>query len=97
MEAMLADKSPKDAEHTSNSFDNAIHYLRIARWPEAKVNLQYVVLYSKPGEIFELSQKMSDSEKILRGALAVKEVAAEAQDVLKALEQGRRENATLVK
>ena len=73
----------------ADAFDDAIHYLRIARWDLAKSNLEYVSLNGDPVEVLALSQQLDDSERTLLGALAVKEVAAAAQEVLQVLERGR--------
>ena len=78
-----------EAKSTEDAFNDAIHYLRIARWDLAKSNLEYVALNGDPVEVLALSQKLDDSEKTLLGALAVKEVAAAAQEVLQVLERGR--------
>ena len=78
-----------EAKSTADAFDDAIHYLRIARWDLAKGNLEYLALHGDPVEVLALSQKSTGSEKTLLGALAVKEVATAAQEVLKVLERGR--------
>ena len=73
----------------AEAFDDAIHYLRIARWDLAKGNLEYVSLKGDPVEVLALSQKLEDSEKTLLGALAVDNVSTAAQEVLQVLERGR--------
>ncbi|NIA07273.1 MAG: hypothetical protein GWP14_06510 [Actinobacteria bacterium] len=78
-----------ESKRIADAFDNAIHYLRIARWDLAKSNLEYVSLNGDPVEVLALSGKLDDSEKTLLGALAVKEVAAAAHEVLQVLERGR--------
>ena len=78
-----------ESKSIAESFDDAIHYLRIARWDLAKSNLEYVSLNGDPVEVLALSQKLEDSEKTLLGALQVEQVAAAAQEVLQVLERGR--------
>ncbi len=79
----------KVKKSTAEAFEDAIHYLRIAKWELAKGNLEYVAIYGDPIEVLALAQKLADSEKTLLGALDVEEVAAAGRDVLKVLEQGR--------
>lgn len=75
----------------SEAFKDGIHYLRIARWDLAKSNLEYVALNGDPVEMLALSmtKEMTGSEQTLLGALTVKEVAEQAQEVLNLLERGR--------
>ena len=79
----------KVKKSTSEAFEDAIHYLRIAKWELAKGNLEYVAIYGDPIEVLVLSAKLKGSENTLLDALDVKEVAVASQDVLKVLDQGR--------
>ena len=48
----------KVKKSTAEAFEDAIHYLRIAKWELAKGNLEYVAIHGDPIEVLALAQKL---------------------------------------